>query len=189
MSLFVVHLKFSTRESGERELMRNAKILKLKEPGTGRIFRFRLESFHRIRLHFHANKGLEGKFPVVDVSPTTVDFGRQIAAGIVAKEKSFRHKEKIPAGVQQDFFVSSQGSRLQLGLIPVSRPVEPVVLGSHHYTELASLAYVGFSSTSPANWLLEQGQSGAKIRLAGRERAHRSLEVECRLDPHREVFT
>ena len=125
--IFLVHLKFSTLESDERELLRNAKILKLREPGIKRLFRFRLESFQRIRIHFHVNKGLEGKFPVVDVSPTTIDFGRHIGGGIVGTKKSARHKEKLEVGVPQDFLVSLQGSQLQF--MKISARGQLVVLG------------------------------------------------------------
>ena len=177
--IFLVHLKFSTLESDERELLRNAKILRLREPGINRIFRFRLESFQRIRIHFHVNKGLEGKFPVVDVSPTTIDFSRHIGGGIVGTEKSVRHKEKLEVGVPQDFLVSLQGSQLQF--LKISARGQLVVLGSHHYAGLERLPYVGFSSPSRADWVLERGQSGDKIRVGGR--FYRSLQVECQLSP------
>ena len=58
---------------------------------------------------------------------------------------------------------------------------QPILLGSHHYAELDSLNYVGFSSTGPAVWVLEKGQSGDKILVGGR--FYRSLQVECQLNP------
>ena len=152
--------------------MTHAKILKLKEPGATQIFRFRIKPFEKIRLHFHINKGLQGKFPVIDLTLTGIKFSRHIADGIVDTKKSSQlHFE---ADTAQDFVLYTAGAQLQVGVFKGS---QLVILGSYDYSELDSLPYVGFSSSREADWILEDGLSGSKILAEGSY--HRTLEVVC----------
>lgn len=152
--------------------MTHAKILKLKEPGATQIFRFRIKPFEKIRLHFNTNKGLLGKFPVIDLTVTGIEFGRQIDDGIVDTKKTSQHH--FEADTAEDFVLYTAGTQVQVGGFEGS---QLVILGSYEYSELDSLPYVGFSSSREADWVLENGLSGAKILVEGTY--HRTLEMVC----------
>ena len=162
-------------------MMNHATILKLKEPGLAQIFRFRVKPFEEIRLHFHVNKGLDGKFPVVDISSTGVKFGRQIAEGVI-DYRMFR-QQNIEPHVEHDFVVYTNFTQLQIGVLEKS---QVLVLGTYDYTDLDSLAYVGFSSTNNAAWILENGLPGDNIFIDGSYQ--RRLEVVCEVEPEDNSF-
>ena len=157
--LISVYLEFSTSLSSKDEMMNNAKILKLKEKGEMQIFLFRIINFQEVRIHFNANKGVEGKFPVIEVTGSTLSFGRHINAGIVDKTKPYYQKFDES---QYDFFVYTNGTEVQFGEV---KNAKLHVLGFYSYEELDSLPFMGFSSTSPADWTVEEAVSGEKIKI------------------------
>ena len=158
-------------------MMQNGRILKLKEKGKPHIFIFRIQNFEGIRIHFNQNKGVEGKFPVIEISTGALSFSRQIAAGVLAPPpRPYYHK--FTEGSTFDFFVYTNGSEIQFGEV---KNAVLHVLGFHQYDELDSLPFLGFSSTNDADWILEKAVSGEKIQM--NETFQTSLSFTCEKDP------
>ena len=170
-------MEFSTPKSDRYEMMQNGRILKLKEQGKPQIFIFRIINFEEIRIHFNYNKGVVGKFPVVEITSSVLSFSRHIAKGVLAPPpKPYYHK--FPGGSTFDFFLYTNGTQIQFGEV---RNASLYVIGVFHYDELDSFTYLGFSSTNAARWILEKAVSGDKIKI--NETFLPSLSLTCNTDP------
>ena len=153
-------------------MLKNARIFKLKEVGEAKVVLFRIVNIEEIRLHFQYNKEVEGKFPVIEVSPTGVKFGRQIAQGILDIKSTF-HKN-FEVGSTYDFFLFTNGTSVQFGEF-LNGFLK--VLGFYSYEELDRLPFIGFSSTNSADWVLEEAKSGERIKIKGSLLS--SLAITC----------
>ena len=171
-----VHLEFSTPKSTIYEMMKNGRIIKLKEKGKPQIFLFRIINFEEIRIHFNYNKDVKGKFPVIEISSNAFSFGRHIDAGVVGPKKPYYLKFAV--GSTFDFFVYTNGTEMQFG---EAKNGLLQALGFYHYDELDSLPFLGFSSTNDADWILEEAVSGEKIKI--NETFQTSLTFTCNKDP------
>ena len=158
--------------------MKNGRIIKLKERGKKQLFKFRIMNLEEIRIHFNTNKGTKGKFPIIKVSPTGVEFGRHISAGYFHRLRIIRHK--FNPGSHHDFFFFTDGTRVVFG--EVVEGSLNVVGFYQFYEKLDSLPFIGFSSTAATDWILEDGESGGKIRLSERK-LFRSLQLTCQTGP------
>ena len=158
-------------------MMKTGRILKLKEKGKPQIFVFRIINFEEIRIHFNYNKGVDGKFPVIEVSSGALSFCRHIAKGVLAPPPR-PYYQKFAVGSTFDFFIYTNGTQIQFGEV---RNASLHVIGFFHYDELDSLPFLGFSSTNAADWILEKYLSGEKIKI--NETFLTSLSFTCDKDP------
>ena len=158
-------------------MMQNGRILQLKEKGKPQIFIFRIIDFEEIRIHFNYNKGVDGKFPVIEITSGVLSFSRHIAKGVLAPPpKPYYHKFAV--GSTFDFFIYTNGTQIQFGQV---ENASLHVIGVFYYDELDSLTYLGFSSTNAADWILEKAVSGDKIKM--NETFLTSLSLTCDKDP------
>ena len=151
-------------------------MFKLKEVGVPKVVLFRIVNLEQIRLHFQSHKSAEGKFPVIEISPTEIRFGRQISSGILDIKSTFYKNFEV--GSTYDLFLFTNGTEVRFGLV-LNGFLN--VLGFSTYDELDSLAFIGFSSSNNADWILEEAESGERIKIKGTFLP--SLNITCKVNP------
>ena len=158
-------------------MIKNAKIFKLKERGAANKIVFRIKNFEKIRLHFQVDKGVDGTFPVIEVSPTEFQFGLLFNDGTFTSLASFY--KNFDVGSSYDLFLATNGTEVQFG---EAKKSFLHVLGNFSYEELDSLPFVGFSSTNSAEWILAGGESREQIRI-NNETYQTFIELTCKTNP------
>ena len=123
------------------------------------------------------DKGVEGTFPVIEVSPTEFQFGRQTSAGTFESLATFYRNFDV--GSSYDLFLTTNGTQVQFG---EAKKSFLHVLGNYSYEELDSLPYVGFSSSNGAEWILDGGENGEKIKID--DGTYQTfIELTCKTNP------
>ena len=151
--IYAVHAKFKTQNIDMESAFKNAKIFKLRENGAEAFISFRVLSFTGIFISFSRGIKSYTEMPVIEVNFNQIVFGRMKFNGdirsIETQTKEIRNNEAI------DFWIILRENEISLG----KQKYESFeLLGKFEYGDLWDLNFVGFSSLTDTNWIVEKGK-------------------------------